>query len=59
MRRLAKKSKAAAKLLDVEKLAGSMSPNDFRALRYYLDVRYLKTEKYDSEYNEKKKKKSR
>jgi len=57
MRRLAKVSKPTAKLLDVEKLAGTMSANDFRALRYYLDVKYLRTEKYKSEFNKKNKKK--
>ena len=56
-RKLAKTSPSAADQLDVEKLASNLNSTEIRALKYYLDVRFLKTEDYDSEFNQKGKKK--
>ena len=53
-RRLTKKSKAAGEEFDVEMFVGKISSNDFRSLRYYLDVKYLKKEDYESKDKKKK-----
>lgn len=43
---LAKKNKSAADKLNVDALAGKLSSEQLRALRYYVDVRYINPTKY-------------
>ena len=45
-KKLAKKSEREAAKIDVAKWAGRMSSNDFRSLKYYIDVKFLKSDRY-------------
>lgn len=45
-KKLAKDFEREAEKFDIRKLAGRVSANDMRALKYYLDVRFLKKERY-------------
>ena len=45
-KKLATKSEREAAKIDVNKWAGRLSANDYRSLKYYIDVRYLRSERY-------------
>jgi len=53
---LAKESKSAAAKLDIEGIAEKLTSNDLRNLRYYLDVKYLESGKYNTGKKKKAKK---